>query len=64
MKPDKFPQLIFSDAKGRVFPYPVLEAAGMKAGKFFRIDPDEFVKLPDSSELFRLPDRLPVGFDL
>ena len=54
--------LLFSDAKGKVFDFPGLEAAGMKGGEFCRLNPDEFVPLPDSSELFMLPARFPVGF--
>ncbi len=59
----EIPQLLFADEKGKVYPFPGLEAAGMKAGKFFRLDPSEFLKLPDFSELFMLPGRAPVGFD-
>lgn len=57
------PHLVFANPKGKVFDHPELEAAGMKAGEFFRLDPGQFVPLPDSSELFMLPDRLPVGWD-
>ncbi len=62
MKSDT-PQLLFAREDGKVYPFPGLEAAGMKAGKFFRLDPAGFLKLPDFSELFLLPGRLPVGFD-
>jgi len=54
--------LLFADAKGKVFDFPGLEGAGMKGGEFTRLDPDELLPLPDSSELFMLPDRYPVGF--
>lgn len=64
MSKNNHPQLLFADKNGKVFPFPGLEAAGMKAGKFFKLDPKEFVKLPGFSELFMLPDRHPVGFDL
>ena len=57
------PRLLFSDAKGRVFDFPGLEAAGMKAGEFYRLDPAWLVPLPAASELFMLPDRAPVGFN-
>ena len=63
MKKKDFPQLLFADEKGKVYPFPGLEAAGMKAGQFFHLDPKEFLKLPDFSELFMLPERVPVGFD-
>jgi hypothetical protein len=57
------PRLLFSDSKGKVFDFPGLEAAGMKGGQFYRLDPSQFVPLPSSSELFMLPDRFPVGFN-
>ena len=63
MKRRDFPQLLFSDEKGKIYPFEGLEAAGMKAGRFFRLDPKEFLKLPDFSELFMLPGRVPVGLD-
>ncbi len=63
MKKKDFPQLLFADEAGKVYPFEGLEAAGMKAGRFFHLDPAEFVKLPDFSELFMLPGRVPIGFD-
>ncbi len=63
MTKSAYPQLLFADERGKVFEYPALAASGMKAARFFGLDPAEFVKLPASSELFMLPDRHPVGFD-
>lgn len=57
------PRLVFADEKGRVYDHPGLEAAGMRGGRFSRLDVRNLVKLPSSSELFLLPDRSPVGFD-
>lgn len=56
-------ELVFADKAGKVFNFPGLRPAGMKAGMFFELDDAPLVRLPDSSELFMLPDRLPVGFD-
>lgn len=58
------PQLVFADRAGKIYNFPGLAAAGMKAGRFFRLDQKYFLKLPASSELFMLPARRPVGFDL
>ena len=55
-------ELLVSDAHGRIFSVPQLEAAGMKGGRFFRLTPKELVKLPSGSEVFMLPDRLAVGY--
>lgn len=55
--------LLVADAKGRIFEHPYLEAAGMKAGLFFRLDPKELIKLPPGSQLFKLPNRVPIGYE-
>lgn len=57
------PQLLFANRDGKIYNSPHLEAAGMKGGHFFRLRPDELIKLPAGSELFMLPERLPVGYD-
>lgn len=61
-KPDSL-ELVFADAKGRVYNFPGLRPSGMKAGRFFDLSRTPLLRLPDSSELFMLPDRLPVGLD-
>ncbi|MDO8603215.1 MAG: radical SAM protein [Candidatus Omnitrophota bacterium] len=55
--------LLVSDKSGKIFDIPELEAAGMKAGHFFKPDREEFIKLPEASKLFMLPERIPVGYD-
>jgi len=56
-------RLLVSDKSGKIFDIPELEAAGMKAGCFFRPGGEEFIKMPDASRLFMLPKRMPVGYD-
>ncbi len=56
------PRLFIADKNGRVYDTP-FEAAGMKGGEYFRLDPTGLVKLPEDSELFMLPGRSPVGYD-
>ncbi len=56
-------ELVFANAKGKVFNFPGLSASGMKGGHFFELNPKQLVKLPSHAELFMLPDRLPVGLD-
>jgi len=58
-----FPRLLIADKDHRIYDVPGLEAAGMKGGRFFRLDKRDLIKLPPDSELFMLPDRYPVGFD-
>lgn len=57
------PHLLISDSNGKIYDLPYLEATGMKAGHFFRLSPQELIKLPSGSELFMLPGRMPVGYD-
>ncbi len=54
--------LLVSDKSGRIFNVPELETAGMKAGYFFRPDREEFIKIPEGSKLFMLPERRPAGY--
>ena len=57
------PHLLVSDPNGRIFEHPDLEATGMKGGLSFRLKGSELIKLPAGSQLFRLPNRMPVGYD-
>lgn len=55
------PQLVFADRRGKIYNFPGLLAAGMKAGRFFELHPKNLIKLPASSEFFVLPAREPIG---
>ncbi|HNX91569.1 MAG TPA: radical SAM protein [Candidatus Omnitrophota bacterium] len=57
------PRLVIADKNNKIYDCPRLEGCGMKAGNYFRIDTKTLVKLHKDSELFALPDRLPVGYD-
>ncbi|MFH1868204.1 MAG: radical SAM protein, partial [Candidatus Omnitrophota bacterium] len=57
------PELLVANKKGKIYSLPHIEAAGSKGSYFFRLRPDDLIKLPPGSELFILPDRLPVGYD-
>jgi pyruvate-formate lyase-activating enzyme len=61
MKP-KYPQLLVSDKKGKVFELTRFQATAMKAGNIFRLAKADLIKLPIGSSLFLLPKRLAVGF--
>lgn len=61
--PGNKPALLASDKRGKILELPSFEACGMKGGSFFRLSGRELVKLPRGSELFMLPDRIPVGYD-
>jgi pyruvate-formate lyase-activating enzyme len=56
--------LLVSDKKGRIFNVPEFETAGMKAGCFFKLGREEFIKMPEGSKIFMLPGRVPVGHNV
>jgi len=57
------PFLVYADAEGRIFEWTKLEMLGASGGKCQRIGPGEWNPLPPGSELFLLPQRLPVGYN-
>ena len=57
------PSLVFANSAGEILDYAGLEMAGSAAGEFYRPQPDDLIELPVGSELFVLPERLPVGFE-
>jgi pyruvate-formate lyase-activating enzyme len=57
------PLLVFADQTGKIMEHPFLEMAGSEAGHWRRLNRNEWIPLPEGSELFVLPGRLPVGFD-
>lgn len=57
------PFLVYADAEGRIFEWQELEMAGASGGEYERLGPGEWLPLPPGSELFLLPNRLPVGFN-
>lgn len=58
------PCLVFADKKGQIYELPDVEMVGAHAGRWKRLSPGDWIPLPEGSELFILPDRLPVGYSL
>ncbi len=57
------PALVYADVKGNILDWPALEMAGACAGEWKRPRLSELVPLPEGSELFLLPERLPIGYN-
>lgn len=57
------PALLYADARGNIFDWPKLEMVGRGGGGWTRMQPGDWVPLPEGSELFVLPARHPVGYD-
>ena len=57
------PKMAFADADGQVYEHPELEMIGWDGECWRPLEPEEIIPLPDGSDLFTLPGRLPAGFD-
>jgi len=61
--PDAIPSLVFADLQGNITDFSSLNMAGMSGGQFFQPTLEDLIPLPEGSELFVLPGRIPVGYD-
>ncbi|MHB8989986.1 MAG: radical SAM protein, partial [Desulfobulbia bacterium] len=61
--PNKIPSLVFANAAGEITDYPELEMAGRSGSHFSRPGLEDLIPLPEGSDIFVLPGRLPVGID-
>ncbi len=55
--------MAIADADGQVYEHPELEMIGWDGECWRPLEDDEIIPLPDGSDLFTLPGRLPAGFD-
>lgn len=55
------PALVYADEKGNIFDWPELEMVGRSGADWRRLQPKDWIPLPEGSELFCLPGRLPIG---
>lgn len=63
MHPTTQPSLLFATATGEIVDYSALHMAGSAAGQIFAPQREELIELPAGSELFTLPQRLPIGIE-
>ncbi len=61
--PETIPKLLFANSQGEIIDYDGLNMAGTAAGGFYEPSTVELIELPEGSELFVLPGRLPVGIE-
>ncbi len=61
LHPDATPTLVYANKKGEIKDFPGLLMAGRSGNTFSKPLLDDFIPLPQGSELFLLPDRIPVG---
>jgi len=61
--PDDIPSLVFADRHGAIKDFPDLKMAGRSGQRLVRLEKEDLIPLPPGSELFVLPERMPVGID-
>jgi pyruvate-formate lyase-activating enzyme len=61
LHPDDTPHLVYANEKGEIKNFPGLHMAGRSGNFFSPPSRDDLIPLPEGSELFLLPDRMPVG---
>ena len=61
--PTGVPALLLADTDGNIREFADLEMVGMSNGNFIHPALEDLIPLPEGSELFTLPGRLPVGWD-
>ena len=61
LHPDDIPTLVYANDKGEIKNFPGLYMAGRSGNFFCKPHLDDLIPLPEGSELFRLPDRRPIG---
>lgn len=64
MHPEKIPSLVIADDQGNITDFSELHMVGMAAGRYIRPEAADLIPLPEGSELFTLPMRLPIGSDM
>ena len=53
---------LITDEHGNIFDVPEAEGVGRVGEKFFKLKPEDLIRLPDSADLMFLPQRRAIGF--
>jgi len=61
--PECMPSLVYADERGNICDFSELQMAGAANGSFCQPELSDLIPLPKGSELFTLPDRLPIGVE-
>jgi wyosine [tRNA(Phe)-imidazoG37] synthetase (radical SAM superfamily) len=61
--PREVPRLVYANGRGEIVDFPELAMAGRSGNRFVQPALDDLIPLPEGSELFLLPGRLPVDTD-
>lgn len=63
LHPDRLPCPVYANDRGEIQDFPELEMAGRSGAWFFRPELEDLIPLPEGSELFVLPGRLPIAIE-
>ena len=61
--PHKIPNMVYANNKGEILDLPDVEMAGRAGRWFFRPKRTDIIPLPENSDVFVLPHRMPIGID-
>lgn len=61
--PETLPALVYCDESGNIRDFPDLRMAGMLHGRYIQPQLEDLIELPEGSDFFTLPGRLPIGTD-
>lgn len=61
--PRKIPCMLYANGKGEILDLPDVEMAGRAGRWFFRPELTDIIPLPQGSDVFVLPHRMPIGID-
>lgn len=53
---------LVADERGNIFDVPEFEGVGRIGEQFFKLKPEDLIKLPESADLMYLPQRKAIGF--
>lgn len=60
--PAKIPHLVYADEKGNILENTQYEAVGRSGQNIVKLKSQDFILLPEGSEFFFLPGRIPYGY--
>jgi sulfatase maturation enzyme AslB (radical SAM superfamily) len=63
MHPRELPYLLYADENGTIYEDPLLHVAGRSGSDIVALRTEDFIELPEGSDLYVLPDRYPIGMN-
>lgn len=63
MKTENMPSLVVADESGQIYDHPFLKLAAKSGHQFIKPEREHLIPLPFGSQLFSMPERIPIGWD-